>query len=223
MTAVDIARRLDARQSGKQWLAKCPAHADRSPSLSICEGRNGGTLVRCFAGCELAAIARALGLNMSDFFPERSDNWRSAQVRPKPTPDDIRDELKLEAAAMRREIVRGWHEGTSFHRPCNCEPWDGRLLAGEINAVRRTVSARLGVRLDPIARPLFESHASMGCDRDPAWPAIYERALFVASIEILGQPLDLGALRPPKVVVHRADDIARSNMRDVERATNQKI
>lgn len=34
-----------------RWLARCPAHADRTPSLAIRERKDGALLVHCFAGC----------------------------------------------------------------------------------------------------------------------------------------------------------------------------
>jgi hypothetical protein len=67
-----ILGRLDGvRRSGRGWVAKCPAHADRSPSLSIAEGDEGRTLVRCFGGCDVTDVLAALGLNLRDLFPER--------------------------------------------------------------------------------------------------------------------------------------------------------
>lgn len=67
-----ILGRLDCvRRSGRGWIAKCPAHADRSPSLSIAEGDEGRTLVRCFAGCDVTDVLAALGLDLKDLFPER--------------------------------------------------------------------------------------------------------------------------------------------------------
>lgn len=59
------------RKSGNGHVARCPAHADRSASLSVCEGRDGRALVKCFAGCELLAIVHAVGLEVADLFPER--------------------------------------------------------------------------------------------------------------------------------------------------------
>ena len=70
MTTLEIARIADARASSNGWIAKCRAHTDRSPSLSIREGRNGKTLVRCFAGCEPAQIAHSFGLQLRDFFAD---------------------------------------------------------------------------------------------------------------------------------------------------------
>jgi hypothetical protein len=79
MTAAQIAEILDARHTGNgKWQARCPAHQDRSPSLSIGVGRDGRALVHCFAGCPLDSILRALGLTRRDLFagpppsPERA-------------------------------------------------------------------------------------------------------------------------------------------------------
>ena len=58
-------------QNGEQWQARCPAHADREPSLSITEGSDGRVLLQCFGGCETGDIVQALGLEMRDLFPPR--------------------------------------------------------------------------------------------------------------------------------------------------------
>ena len=57
------------RKSGAGWIAKCPAHEDRSPSLSVKEGQR-GVMLRCFAGCCFAAIVESMGLRQSDTFYE---------------------------------------------------------------------------------------------------------------------------------------------------------
>ena len=45
MTAENIARALEGRKVGIGWMARCPAHEDRKPSLSIGSGRDGKVLV----------------------------------------------------------------------------------------------------------------------------------------------------------------------------------
>lgn len=60
MTAAGIARALGGCKSGTQWIACCPAHHDRKPSLSICDADDGKVLVRCHAGCEQARVIAAL-------------------------------------------------------------------------------------------------------------------------------------------------------------------
>jgi hypothetical protein len=70
MTAEQIVERLHGRRSGAGWIAQCPAHEDRSPSLSIGEGRDGRILLHCFGGCTSEAVCDSLGLSLSDLFPE---------------------------------------------------------------------------------------------------------------------------------------------------------
>jgi putative DNA primase/helicase len=60
MTAETIARALGGRRAGRTWMARCPAHEDRSPSLSIAMGKDGKVLVRCHAGCDQRDLIAAL-------------------------------------------------------------------------------------------------------------------------------------------------------------------
>jgi hypothetical protein len=60
------------RQVGPgRWVAACPAHADRSPSLSIRELEDGRLLVHDFGGCDTASVLAAAGVPFSALFPER--------------------------------------------------------------------------------------------------------------------------------------------------------
>lgn len=69
MIAQAIADLFHARPAGRgRWTAQCPAHRDRSPSLSIREGEAGRVLLHCHAGCTLPAILEAAGLRMADLF-----------------------------------------------------------------------------------------------------------------------------------------------------------
>ena len=47
-----LSKLLDAKQNSSGWTARCPAHDDHSPSLSVAQGNNGGTILHCFAGCK---------------------------------------------------------------------------------------------------------------------------------------------------------------------------
>ena len=77
-----LARLQGVRCNGEQWTAQCPAHADKSPSLSVRSG-NSKVLLHCFAGCTVEAICAVLGIKVSDLFAER----REAQ---RPEPDIVR-------------------------------------------------------------------------------------------------------------------------------------
>jgi hypothetical protein len=60
------------RKTGNgRWVCRCPAHDDRSPSLSVRELDDGRVLLHCFAGCEVQSILNAVGLAVEDLFPER--------------------------------------------------------------------------------------------------------------------------------------------------------
>lgn len=54
----------------RSWMACCPAHADKNPSLSVSEGEEGKVLFRCFAGCRTEDVVSALGYRMSDLMGE---------------------------------------------------------------------------------------------------------------------------------------------------------
>ena len=55
-----IARALGGRKVGGGWIARCPAHDDRDPSLSIHDGAGGKLLVHCHAGCDQVQVIEAL-------------------------------------------------------------------------------------------------------------------------------------------------------------------
>jgi hypothetical protein len=62
-TVADVLARLDdVRPTRRGWSARCPAHSDTSPSLSVLESPTGRAIVTCFAGCDREAIYRALDL-----------------------------------------------------------------------------------------------------------------------------------------------------------------
>jgi hypothetical protein len=79
MTAEAIARALGGHRAGASWMARCPVHEDRRPSLSISAGKDGKVLVRCHAGCnqrDLIAALRERGLwptaaRLSGITPDR--------------------------------------------------------------------------------------------------------------------------------------------------------
>ena len=59
------------RTAPGKWSACCPAHEDRSPSLAVRELDDGRVLVHCFGGCSVESVLGAIGLDMTDLFPER--------------------------------------------------------------------------------------------------------------------------------------------------------
>lgn len=51
------------------WLACCPAHKDKTPSLKISIGDKGRILMYCHAGCTLKQICHALGITVKNLYP----------------------------------------------------------------------------------------------------------------------------------------------------------
>jgi len=62
------------------WTACCPAHDDKSPSLSVREAEDGRVLVHCFGGCDVHSVLGAVGMDMNDLFPERDERLDHNQV-----------------------------------------------------------------------------------------------------------------------------------------------
>lgn len=83
MSAQQLLDRLEGvRVTGPgRWIAKCPAHEDRSPSLSIREIEDGTVLVKDFGGCGAADVVAAVGLELRDLFPERPAEHRRKPSR----------------------------------------------------------------------------------------------------------------------------------------------
>jgi putative DNA primase/helicase len=55
------------RPVGEAWTARCSAHEDRTPSLSISE-KNGKILMHCHRGCPVDRVIEAAGLKIGDLF-----------------------------------------------------------------------------------------------------------------------------------------------------------
>jgi len=106
MTTSELAGILNARHAGRgRWQAKCPAHADRSPSLSIRQADDGRTLIHCFAGCEPQEILAALGLSRRDLF-----------VGPPPSPEQAqRISILRDLSARKADAIRLQRRDLSDH------------------------------------------------------------------------------------------------------------
>src|SRR5258708_2824629 len=88
-----------------RWIARCPAHEDRGPSLSIRELSDGRILVHDFGQqCSAGEIVAALGLELADLFPPRAvaDDKRPPRER---QPFSAADALRLIAAEVDRAAL----------------------------------------------------------------------------------------------------------------------
>ena len=79
---VILGRLKGVKQTGKeQWQARCPAHDDCHASLSVARGEDGRALVHCHAGCAVADILAAVGLETGDLFPRTPAKQRHSASR----------------------------------------------------------------------------------------------------------------------------------------------
>lgn len=70
------------QRSRDSWVACCPAHEDRSPSLTVRELADGRILMHCFAGCPIDAVLTAVGMKLEDLFPEPLTHHAPPMRRP---------------------------------------------------------------------------------------------------------------------------------------------
>src|SRR5580704_7370600 len=76
MSLEDVLQRLQGvKRNGRGWVALCPAHADKNPSLSI-RYIDDKTLIHCHAGCTFESVLLALDLEAGDLFGHGQDGRR---------------------------------------------------------------------------------------------------------------------------------------------------
>lgn len=146
MNAEGLARALGGRRSGRTWLACCPAHDDREPSLAVRDGDDGRVLVHCHAGCEqkyVIDVLRGLGL-WGQGEPSSAPRPRQSRSRPAHDPD---------AACRTEAAMRIWDAG---HDP------RGTLVA--------TYLTSRGLDLPPAGRLRF--HTTLAHTTGSRWPAM---------------------------------------------------
>jgi putative DNA primase/helicase len=67
------------RRNGAGYQARCPAHEDHNPSLSITEA-DGTILLHCHAGCTTEAICKAFRIELRDLFSEAGSAPRNSRI-----------------------------------------------------------------------------------------------------------------------------------------------
>lgn len=73
-------KRVESR-GGNHYMAQCPAHPDRTPSLSVSRGNDGQVLLNCFAGCATGEILLELGIPSAAMFTDYDPN-RGGTITP---------------------------------------------------------------------------------------------------------------------------------------------
>ncbi len=121
------------RQISGGYIALCPAHNDRNPSLSIRDGDE-GVVLYCHAGCSINDVTSSMELNLSDLFHDnkgikvhkykQSDHWYDEGFK------ETRYQIKDRAGEPTAEHVRrDWPDKQKLFR------WfrDGRWSLGGLS------------------------------------------------------------------------------------------
>ncbi len=101
------ARGHEPRRSGGGHIARCPAHDDHDPSLSVAEGEAGRVLLKCHAGCRTEDVVAALGLAMGDLMPEQASGARRRSPRRRETRPSMQTYPTAEEAVAALELRHG--------------------------------------------------------------------------------------------------------------------
>ncbi|MEM9625347.1 MAG: toprim domain-containing protein [Pseudomonadota bacterium] len=146
VTAEAIAAELGGKRSGSGWMARCPAHEDSTPSLSIRTTDDGRTLVHCFAGCDQGAVIGAL--KRQGLWPERFSATRSG-----PETESIAPKRKGLDSGRISAAARLWRAAG---------PATGTLVETYLKWRKIAIAPPATLRFHPRLR-----HRSGGC-----WPAM---------------------------------------------------
>ena len=136
MTVAEILPSLEsvhARGQGR-WSARCPAHADKSPSLTIAEGDK-GLLVKCWAGCSLEEITGALGIKIADLFFDAlsSDPHQRREAMRQRAQAQAAREAVQEAEGRQLDTLRQAEQLIQSARGISIEGWSNDKLNKELN------------------------------------------------------------------------------------------
>lgn len=124
MNIETILERLQGkRRNGTGWMALCPMHADKNPSLSI-DVRDGKILVHCHAGCSQERVLENLGIGVG-----QTEQRMVAQYG-----------YTDEHGALLFEVVRYEPKGFKQRRPGNNGGWTWNL-----HGLRRVIYQLPGV------------------------------------------------------------------------------
>jgi DNA primase len=91
-------RLTKVRRSGNnQWMACCPAHQDKTPSLSITDKGDGRILINCYAGCGAEDVLDSIGMTFEDIMPPKVIEHRVAPEKQKVYASDALKVIQLES------------------------------------------------------------------------------------------------------------------------------
>lgn len=154
----------DAKKNSHGWSARCPAHEDHRPSLSIAEGNNGQALVYCHAGCTAQAIVEAVALKLPDLMTAKSrptGKHRQAAVRAATDHKPVGTFASADKAIAHLERKHGQRSADWTYHNSEGEPvgfvirWDRPDGSKDIRPVSRMADGKWAIKGMPEPRPLY--------------------------------------------------------------------
>lgn len=82
LSKLDKVERLSPGNHQARYKACCPAHGDKNPSLSITLSSSDTILLKCWAGCSAHEVVNAVGMEMTDLFPDTQKHHVAPERRP---------------------------------------------------------------------------------------------------------------------------------------------
>ena len=157
------------RRAGAGFVARCPAHEDGDPSLSVSMGQR-GVLFHCFAGCDPDSVVAAIGVKWSELFLDgstpntkiRRRDWRAIELESYACAARLQHEAKV---IERLRFGRGWAAKALELLGVG---WDGRRLTLPVRAADLKLHDVL--RYDPFTKVGRKVLAGKGKSRLP-WPS----------------------------------------------------
>lgn len=149
LTAVERETGHAPAQNGDGWKLCCPAHDDKTPSLSVTTGDDGRVLLKCFAGCTTQEVITAVGLQLTDLFvpSQRASSARNQDRKPGIV---VAYDYPDENGTLLFQVVRLHPKGFRQRRP---KPGGGWIW--NLQGVRRVLFACCFLQLAEPDRPVF--------------------------------------------------------------------
>jgi len=139
-----LSRLEKVRKAGPGYTARCPAHEDRTASLSVGIGAGSVILVNCFAGCPIGDVLGAIGMVVADLFPRRLVD-ASPEARRHLQGLALRSRIQAAASVLDHEsgVVLIAASDLQQGRILTCADYDRLAVACErIRAARVAIGAR---------------------------------------------------------------------------------
>ena len=102
LSRMDRVQQIPAKKHAQSFSALCPSHSDKNPSLCIDVTHDGRILLYCRAGCGAAEVMAAVGLSLSDLFPDAGKHQPPGFFRP------LYAQKDYEEAYTTGKVVKGY-------------------------------------------------------------------------------------------------------------------